>query len=167
MKMELMQECPYYTLPHMAFKFGQMAFGTLGLIFLNVWVAVVYLIYSIVFNFLVMPLIMCKYCYYKLKETTIDNGKTTWKKLPLNQWKESYLKKFVGCAKKGSFNFFIIWFFPMVGIVISFFLSFSIVALLSLIGIIVVLAVMMIYTQRKDCPRCVIRDVCHSAFGKK
>ena len=167
MKMEVMQECPYYTLPHMVFKFGQMAFGTLGLIFLNLWVAVGYLIYSIVFNFLVMPLILCKYCYYKLKETTIDNRKITGKRLPLDQWKESYLKKFVGCGKKGSFNFYIIWFFPVVGIVISFFLSFSIVALLSLIGIIVVLAVMIIYTQRKTCPTCAIRDECYSSFGKK
>ena len=165
--MELMQECPYFTLPHMAFKFGQMAFGTLGLIFLNVWIALVYLIYSIVFNFLIMPLVMCKYCYYKLKETTIDNGKTVREKLPLDQWKESYLEKFVGCAKKWSFNFFIIWFFPIIGIVISFFLSFSIFALLSLISLIVVLAVMMNYTQRKDCSRCAIRNECHSSFGNK
>lgn len=164
--MEVMPECPYYSLPHMVFKFGQMALGTLGLIFLNLWVAVGYLIYSIVFNFLVMPLILCKYCYYKVKETTIDNntGKTTGKLLPKDKWKESYLKKFVACGKKGSFNYIIIWFFPIVGIVISFFLSFSIVALLSLIGFIVVMAVMMIYTNRKFCPTCAIKDECHSSW---
>ncbi len=162
-----MQKCPYYSLPQMSFKFGQMAFGTLGLMFLNAWVALVYLIYSVVFNFLIMPLIMCKYCWYKFKETTIENGKTTKTKLPLDQWKELHLQNFISCAKKGGFNFFIIWFFPIVGIVISFFLGFSIFALLSLIGLVFVLVYMMNYTQRKDCSRCVIKDECHAGFGNR
>jgi disulfide bond formation protein DsbB len=165
--MENKEKCPYNKpVLQWVLRLGMMVLGTVGLIFLNLWVSVAYLIYYAVFFFLAMPLKHCQYCYYKVKETTIDrkNGKTIVKLLPKDKWKESYLKKHIACGKKWGFNFIIIWFFPIVGIVISFFLSFSIVALLSLIGFIVMLAVMFIHMKWKVCPTCAIMDECHAAF---
>jgi membrane protein YdbS with pleckstrin-like domain len=126
----------------------------------------VYLIYFVVFFFWAMPVKHCQYCYYKVKETTIDkeNGKPIVKLLPKDKWKESYLNKHVACGKKWGFNFFILWFLPIVLISISLFLSFSIFALISLIGFIVVLAVMLIHMKWKVCPTCAIVDECHAAF---
>ena len=85
--------------------------------------------------------------------------------LPLDVWKESYLKKHVNCGKK----FFppiglLQWFLPLVLIGISFFFNFSIIALLSLIGFIVLLAGMLLYVRWKVCPKCAIVDECHAAF---
>ena len=116
--------------------------------------------------FLAMPLKHCQYCYYKIKETTIDrkNGKTIVKLLPKDKWKKSYLKKHVECGKKGGFNIFIIWFLPIVLIGISFFLRFSIFALISLIGFVVMLAVMLIHMKWKVCPTCAIMDECFAAL---
>jgi hypothetical protein len=81
-----------------------MALGTVGIIFFNVWVAVVYLIYAMLFNFLLFPTKHCQYCYYAVKETTTDNttGKTIKKLLPKDQWKESRLENHVECGKKWS-----------------------------------------------------------------
>ncbi len=59
---------------------------------------------------------------------------------------------------------YILWFLPIVLIVISFFLSFDIFALISLIGFIVMLAVMLIHMMRKVCPRCAIKDDCYRSF---
>ena len=115
------QKCPYNKpVIQWVFRFALMALGIVGLLFLNVWVAVVYLIYYVVFFFLAMPLKHCQYCYYKIKETTIDrkNGKTIVKLLPIDKWKESYLKKHVNYGKKWGFNFFILWFLPIFLIVI-------------------------------------------------
>lgn len=160
-------KCPFYrSVLVMVLTLALIVFGTIGIYFLNLWAAVVYLLYSAVFYFLAMPSWHCKYCYYKVKETTQDRKKdeTVVKLLPLDQWKESCLEKHVGCAKKWGYNFFIIWFLPIVLIVVSFFLSFSIFALISLIGFIVVLAVMLIHIRRKVCPTCAIVDECHSSF---
>ena len=38
------------------------------------------------------------------------------------------------------------------------------IALISLLGFIVVLAVMLIHAKRKVCPTCAIMDECHTAF---
>ena len=156
--MEVKQKCPFNnSVLQVVLRLALMVIGTVGLYFLNVWVAVVYLIYYVAFFFLAMPLKHCQYCYYKVKETTIDkNGKTIVKLLPKDEWKESYLKKHVDCGKKWGFNFFILWFLPIFLIGISFFLSFSIFALISLIGFIVVLAVMLIHMKWKVCPTCAI-----------
>ena len=158
--------CPYNKPVLQLMKLGMTALGSLGLTFLNLWIAVVYLIYSLVFYFVAMPLWHCQYCYYKVKETTIDRktGKTIVKLLPKDKWKESYLKKHVDWGKKWGFNFFILWFLPIVLIGISLFLSFSIFALISLIGFIIVLVVMMIYVKQKVCPTCAIQEECHSSF---
>lgn len=158
--------CPYYNLLNIMFMILLIAFGTIGVYFLNLWVAVVYLIYAISWYFLIMPVVHCKYCYYKTKETTVDSttGKTIENLLPKDQWVESCLQKHVECGKKWSFNFFIAWFLPIILIVISFFLNFSIYALLSLIGFIIVLAVMLVYVRYKVCPTCAIMEECHVAF---
>jgi disulfide bond formation protein DsbB len=143
-----------------------MVFGTVGLIFLNLWVSLVYLIYSIGFNFLLYPTKHCQYCYYAVKESTIDSktGKTIKKLLPKEQWIESCLEKHVACGKKYGFNFFLIWLIPIVLIIVSFFFSFSIFAVIALIGFIIMLASMLTYTKKKICPTCVIVEECHSSF---
>ena len=112
-----------------------------------------------------MPLTICKYCYYKVKETTIDKekGKTIEKLLSVDKWSESYLKKHVG-QKHWVGLMTIIWFLPIVLIVISFFRDFSMFALISLIGFIVVLVGFILYLLRKKCPTCAIQKECHSSF---
>ena len=158
-------KCPFYKPVPLLIILGFIALGTVGIYFLNLWVAVGYLIYSILFYFLVMPFTICKYCYFKVKETTIDRkkGKTIETLLPLDKWRESYLKKHVG-QKYWTVFMSIIWFLPIVLIGISFFLNFSIFALLSLIGFIVALVGFILYLLRKKCPTCAIKDECHSSF---
>ena len=158
--------CPYYNLLNILFIIGLIAFGTIGLYFLNLWVAIVYFIYAISWYFLVMPVVHCRYCYYKTKETTVDSttGKTIENLLPKERWVETCLQKHVECGKKWGFNFFIAWFLPIILIVTSFFLNFSIYALVSLIGFILVLAVMLAYVRYKVCPTCAIMEECHAAF---
>ena len=161
------QKCPFNRpVLQKVLRLCLMALGTAGLYFLNIWVSVVYLIYFVVFFFWAMPVKHCQYCYYKVKETTIDkeNGKPIVKLLPKDKWKESYLNKHVACGKKWGFNFFILWFLPIVLIGISLFLSFSIFALIALIGFIVVLATMLIHMKWKVCPTCAIVDECHASF---
>lgn len=160
-------KCPFNrSILQVVFRLGLMALGTFGLTYFNLWVALVYLIYYIVFFFLLMPLMHCQYCYFCVKETTkdIETGRTIKNLLSVDKWKESYLKKHVDCGKKWSFNFIILWFLPIVLIVISFFLNFSIYALMSLIGFIVVLAGMLVHMKRKICPTCAIVEECHAAF---
>ncbi len=142
------------------------ALGTLGIYFLSLWIAVAYLIYSILWYFFIMPIKHCQYCYYRVKETTIDRkkGKPIEKLLPLDKWRESYLPKHVGWEKKITFFLAIIWLLPILLIVISFFLKFSIFALISLIGFIAVLAGNFFYMLRKVCTTCAIQKECHSSF---
>ena len=158
-------KCPFYKPVPVLIIFVLIALGTWGIYYLNLWVAVGYLIYSILFYFLVMPLTICKYCYYKVKETTIDKekGKTIEKLLSVDKWRESYLHKHVG-QKHWVGLMTIIWFLPIVLIVISFFRDFSIFALISLIGFIVVLVGFVYYLIRKKCPTCAIKEECHSSF---
>ena len=147
------KKCPFYnSVTNLILTIFIMVLGTIGIYFLNLWISVLYLIYFTVFFFLAMPLKHCQYCYYKVKETTLD------------KWRESYLQTHVNYAKKWGFNFFLLWFSPIILIVISFFLNFSIYALGSLIGFIIVLAVMLIHMRWKVCPKCAIVDECHSAF---
>jgi membrane protein YdbS with pleckstrin-like domain len=159
--------CPFYkSALLMVLTLILIALGAIGIYYLNLWAALVYLIYSTVFYLVAMPLWHCQYCYYKVKETTKErnSGETIEKLLPLDQWKESYLEKHIGCAKKWGYNFFIIWLIPIVLIVISFFLNFSIVALISLIGFVAVLGGIYGYMRRKICTKCAIMEECHAAF---
>ena len=55
------QSCPLNkSFLQLVFKLGMMALTTVGLIFFNLWVSMVYLIYSVAFFFLIMPLTICK-----------------------------------------------------------------------------------------------------------
>ena len=141
--------------------------GTVGLKFLNIWVAVVYLPISAVFTFWTWPVKHCKYCYYNVTETAPEkkNGKTIMKLLPKNEWKESYLTKHVDCGKKWFPSIgIVLWVFPIIGIVISFFLDFCIYALYSLIGFIALLVIMLVYVRYRVCPSCAFMEECHAAF---
>jgi hypothetical protein len=158
-------KCPFYKPVPLLIILVLIALGTVGIYFLNLWAAVGYFICSIVFYFLVMPFTICKYCYFKVKETTIDRekGKTIDKLLPLDKWRDSYLQKHAG-QKYWVLFMVIIWFLPIVLIVISFFWNFSIFALIYLIGFIVALVGFILYLLRKKCPTCAIQDECHSSF---
>ena len=161
----IIPKCPFYKPVPVLIISVLIALGTVGIYYLNLWAAVAYLIYSIVFYFLVMPLTICKYCYYKVKETTIDSTKekTIEKLLPKDKWTESYLKLHEG-QKFWTYFMMIVWFLPIILIVISFFLRFEIVALISLIGFIVVLAVSIINMRRNVCTKCAIQEECWSTF---
>ena len=158
-------KCPFYKPVPLLIILVLIAFGTWGIYYLNLWAAVAYLIYSILYYFLAMPLTMCKYCYFKVKETTIDKekGKTTEKLLSVDKWSESYLHKHVG-QKHWTWLMMIVWFLPIVLIAISFFRDFSIFALISLIGFIVVVVGNYFYMLRKKCPTYAIQEECHSSF---
>jgi hypothetical protein len=158
-------KCPFYKPLPVLIILVLIALGTWGIYYLNFWAAVVYLIYSLLFYFLAMPFTMCKYCYYKVKETTIDKeqGKTIEKLLSVDNWREAYLHKHVG-QKNWTFFMSIIWLLPIVLIVISFFSNFSIFALISLIGFVVVLVGNYFYMLRVKCPTCAIQEECHSSF---
>jgi len=150
--LEIFPKCPFYTsLQALSIILALITLGTVGIYFFNLWAAVGYLIYSILFYFLLMPFTMCKFCYFKVNETTVD------------KWRETYLEKHVG-QKNWVIFMVIVWFLPIVLIVISFFLDFSIFALLSLIGFIVVLVGNYFYMLRVKCPKCAIKEECHSSF---
>ena len=158
-------KCPFYKPVPLLIILVLIALGTWGIYYLNLWAAVGYLIYSILFYFLGMPLTICKYCYFKVTETTIDKekGKTIEKLLSVDKWSESHLHKHVG-QKHWTWLMTIIWFLPIVLIVISFFRDFSIFAVISLIGFTAVLVGNVFYMLRIKCPTCAIREECHSSF---
>ena len=98
-------------------------------------------------------------------KTKIDRetGKTIERLLSVDKWSESYLEKHVG-QKNWTGLMMIVWFAPVVLTVISFFSNFSLLALMSLIGFIVVLVGNYFYMLRNKCPTCAIREECHSSF---
>ncbi len=158
--------CPFYTSVNISLIIVLIALGTVGIYFLNLWAAVAYLIYAISWYFLVQPVVHCQHCYYHTKETIEESttGKTIENLMPKEQWVELCLQKHVESGKKWGFNSFVAWFTPIILIVISFFLSFSIFALITLIGFLVVLAVMLYHMRYKVCPTCAIMEECHAAF---
>ncbi len=161
------ETCPYNkSLLLWILRLCIMIFGTTGLYFFNLWVSVVYFIYSIVFNFWAMPVKHCKYCYYKVTETTIDkkNERPLEKRVPLEKWKETYLPKHIVCAKKWGINFFILWLIPIVLIIISLFSTYSVYGLISLIIFILSLTGNIIFCKTKICPTCAFQKECFDSF---
>jgi len=160
--------CPFYkSITAVSIILGLIALGTIGIYFLNVWAAVAYLTYSILWYFMAMPFVMCKYCYYNIKETTIEKatGKTIEKLMSIEKWRETNgIAKHASRGKKTTVFMTIIWLLPFVLIFISFFKKFSIFALLSLIGFAIVLVGNYYYMLRKKCPSCAIQKECHAAF---
>ena len=163
--LRIFPKCPFYKPVPVLIILVLIALGTAGVYYLNYWVAVVYLIYSFLFYFLIMPLTMCKYCYFKVKETTTDNetGKTTEKLLSVDGWAKSHLRLHVG-QKGWSFALAIVWLSPFVLVGLSFLTSFSIFAVLSLIGFTIVVVGNFYYMLRVKCPSCPIQEECHSSF---
>lgn len=159
--------CPYNkSVLAQTSRIGVMILGTVGLYFLNLWVAVGYLIYSVVFNYVVWPKKSCQYCYYKVIGTSIETekGKTIKRLLPLEEWKTNYLSKHVASGKAYEKNLFILWLGPFVLIIVSFFLNFSIIALLSLLGFIGLLAVLGINMKSKVCSTCAFKEECFASL---
>ena len=160
--------CPYNdSFIVLILRLSMVALGTLGLSLLNVWLAIVYLTYSIVWNLYLWPVKHCQNCYYKIKAPpTVDEktGKTIAELMPVDEWTESYLQKHVNCAKKWFFNAYILWLVPIVLIPISFLWNFSPFALIALIGFIGVLAGTLLYVRFRVCPSCAFMDECHAAF---
>ena len=161
----IIPKCPFYKPVAILIILVLIALGTWGIFYFNMWVAVGYFIYSIVYYFLVMPLTICKYCYFKVTETTIDKekGESIKKLLLKDQWVESHLHKHVG-QKNWVMLMVIVWFLPFVLVIISFFLNFSIFAVISLIGFTTVLVGNFFYMLRVKCPTCPIREECHASF---
>ena len=161
-----LQKCPYNkSVLVWVFRLGQMVFGTVGLTFLNIWVALMYLLYTFVFTFWAWPVKHCKHCYYNVTTVNKKNGKAIMNLLPIDEWKELYLEKHVDCGKKlfpplG----ILLWLLPIVLIGISFFWNFTIISLLSLIGFMILLAVMLLYVKWKVCPTCAFMEECHASF---
>lgn len=159
-------KCPFYKPVRLSIILAMIILGTWGISFLNLWLGVAYTIYSILIFFLVLPLTICKYCYYRVKDSTLDieNGKTAEKLPSINKWKESFLNKWIGQAKKIQIFMGIIWLLPIILIFVSLFLNFSIFALISLLGCIGVLGGNVIYMNRKVCTTCKIKEECKSSF---
>ena len=160
-------KCPYNdSIIVLILRLSLIALGTAGLMFFHFSVAVVYLVYTIAFNLLVWPIKHCQYCYYKVKENTVDikTGRATPRLLPVDEWNKTFLQKHVACAKKWFFHSYILWLGPIILIGISLLLNFSLFALISLIGFIGVLAVKLLYVRWKVCPTCAFMDECHAAF---
>jgi len=158
-------KCPFYKPVPVLIILGLIALGTWGIYYLNLWAAVAYFVYSLLFYFLAMPFTMCRYCYFRVKETTVDKekGKTIQRLLSVDEWSEAYLKKHVG-QKGWTAGMSIVWLLPIVLIVISFFLDFSVFALIALVGFVAVLVGNYFYMIRIKCPTCPIREECHSSF---
>ena len=160
--------CPFYESVTAVFIIlGLIVLGTIGIYFLNVWAAVVYLTYSILWYFLAMPFVMCKYCYFNIKELSRDEvtGETIEHLMPIEKWRETNgIAKHEYRGKKTTIFMSIIWLSPIPLIFISFFRNYSIFALLSFIGFIVVLVGNYFYMVRKKCASCAIKKECHAAF---
>jgi len=159
--------CPFFgSLQAILIILALIALGTVGISYLNIQVAVGYLLYSIVYYSFVMPLWLCKYCIFKVKETSIDRdtGETIVKLLSLDKWQESYCSKHIKHGKKWTWMMSIIWLLPIPLTVASLFYGFSNYALLSLIGFSVVLVGNFFYMLKKKCPSCPIQECCHGGF---
>ena len=140
--------------------------GTIGMSYLNYWAAVGYLSYSLLFYFFAMPQTMCKYCYFKIKESTTneEKGEPIENLLPVDQWSKSFLHMHVG-QKGWSYAMAIVWLAPIFLIGASLFLNFSLSALLALFGFLVVLVSNFFFMVRIKCPTCSIQKQCYSSFG--
>ena len=149
-------KCPFYkSLQTILIILVLITIGTIGIKFFDSWIAVGYFVYSMLFYFLIMPFKVCKYCYFKVKQTTVDEetGKTVEKLLSVDEWSQKCLKKHVG-QKNWAGLMIILWFAPIVFTVISLFLNFSIFAPITLIGFIAVLIGNYLYMIKVKCPKC-------------
>jgi len=161
-------KCPFYKPVPVLIVLVLITLGTWGISYLNFWAAFAYLLFSLLFYFLVMPFTMCKYCYFRITESSIDeeHGRTIKKLLSIDRWREVYLSKHAGQGPWTALMS-IIWLLPVVLIIVSFIVDFSLIALVSLIGFIAVLVGNFYYMLLVKCPSCAIKEECHSVFGKQ
>ena len=159
-------KCPFYGKPiSVLIILALIALGTWGIYYFNLWAAVGYLVFSLLFYFLLMPFTMCKHCYFKVIETSTDEetGKTTRKLMDADVWGKTLLHMHVG-QKNWVLLMTAVWFLPIILIIVSFFQDFSYFALIPFIGFISAVAGNFLYMLRVKCPKCAIREYCHSAF---
>ena len=122
----IIPKCPFYKLVNVLLILVLIALGSWGSYYLHLWAAIGYLSYSLVSYFLVMPLTMCKYCYFKVTESTMDEQKkkTSKRLLSIEQWTKTHLHKHVG-MKHWVWFIFMIWLAPIVMTIVSFFRNFN------------------------------------------
>ncbi len=164
--LRIFPKCPFFgSATALSIILTLIGLGTWGVYYLNYWAAVGYLSYSLVFYFLVMPLTMCRYCYFNITETSTneETGKTAASLLSVERWTKSHLHMHVG-QKGWAFAMAIVWLAPLVLIGASLFLNFSAFVLLALLGFVVVLVGNYYFMLRVKCPKCPIQEQCHSSF---
>ncbi len=112
-----------------------------------------------------MPLTICKYCYFKVKDTAIDKKqlKTTEKLQSIEKWSKTLLHMHVG-QKNWVWLMLLIWLLRIVLIIISFFTNFSYLAIIALVVFIASLVGNYLHIVRIKCPSCTIREECHLSF---
>jgi len=108
-------KCPFYRPIRLLIILAMIVIGSWGISFLNIWASVSYIIYSILIFGLILPLTICKYCYYKTMKSL---------EFSVEKWRELFLKKWVSQGKNARIFMGIIWLLPIVLISISFFLNF-------------------------------------------
>jgi hypothetical protein len=149
------KNCPIHKNPtQLVLNLLMAAFGTLGLYYINLWLAISYLIFFVLFFFVIMPVKACQYCYFHIKELTLE------------QWKEEYLELHEANWKKYGLGLFALWLIPIIGISISFFLEFEILALLGLIAFLAALISLQVNMRKNICPDCEMLPYC-SLHSKK
>lgn len=142
------KECPATgSTSHFLLNLAMIALGAAGLYFLSAWVAVAYVAFFFVYFFVIMPVKACQYCYYRTDVT-------------LEEWKDKYVDLHATSMKMWGSGIFIIWSVPVIGILISFLLNFSPVAVLCLAGFIVLLIVSNKHLRQQICSQCAILEVC-------
>jgi len=164
--LKIFPKCPFFgSATALSIIVVLIALGTIGISYLNYWAAMGYLLYSLVFYFLVMPLTMCKYCYFKITESTPNDekGENIEKLLSVDQWSRSFLHMHVG-QKGWTYAMTIVWLAPIFLIGASLFLNFSLFALTALIGFVIVLVGNFFFMVRIKCPTCPIKEQCYSSF---
>ncbi|MGY5880398.1 MAG: hypothetical protein RTV31_09105 [Candidatus Thorarchaeota archaeon] len=158
-------KCPFYKPIPVLIILVMVSLGAIGIYYLDYWATMGYMIFSFLFYFLVMPFTTCKFCYFKVIETTTDEetGKTTEGLLTVEQWSKSHLHLHVG-QKGWAFVMALIWFLPIILTGIALFFNFSLIPLFALIGFFLVLVGNYFYMLRIKCPTCPIQEECHSSF---
>ncbi|NHJ33363.1 MAG: hypothetical protein FK732_10920 [Asgard group archaeon] len=160
--------CPFYKPIPVLIILVLIALGTWGIYYLNLWAAVAFLIYSLLFYFVLMPFTMCKHCYFRYIVTTQDEEtrETTKKLMSVDEWGKTLLHKHVG-QKNWTWAMFLIWFLPIVLTIVGISLNHSIYGLIPLIPLFTFIAVVVgnfFYMVKVKCPTCPIREECHSSF---
>jgi hypothetical protein len=157
--------CPFYKLIPVLIILVIIALGTWGSYYLHLWAAVAYLVYSLLFYFVLMPLTMCKHCYFKIISASTDEetGKITMELMPVKEWGKTLLHKHVG-QKNWVWFMFLVWFLPVILIIVALVRSFNYLPLIALIAFIAAVVGNYFYMIKVKCPTCPIQEECHSSF---